>query len=194
MDFFTADPHFGDDELRERMRPMFSSTDEMDNTIIAFWNEQLKERRGAGESPHHLYILGDFCANRARRAVLASYVNRLAINPENIMLIAGNHDRVKSCQKVFGRVENVFRYRDHSRTRPDGKPQSIVLCHYAMRVWQGSHHGAWHLYGHTHGTLPELSASPSFDCGVDSNDFRLWSLDDVAARISSTRRAESQDQ
>ena len=33
--------------------------------------------------------------------------------------------------------------------------QDIVLCHYAMRVWQKSHYGAWMLYGHSHGTLPD---------------------------------------
>jgi hypothetical protein len=29
-----------------------------------------------------------------------------------------------------------------------------VLCHYAMRVWNRSHHGAWHLYGHSQGESP----------------------------------------
>ncbi len=37
--------------------------------------------------------------------------------------------------------------------------QPIVICHYAMRVWNRSHHGAWHLYGHSHGNLPDTPTS-----------------------------------
>ncbi len=44
--------------------------------------------------------------------------------------------------------------------------QPIVLCHYAMRVSNRSHHGAWHLYGHSHGNLPEGPTSLSMDVGI----------------------------
>ena len=44
----------------------------------------------------------------------------------------------------------------------------IVLMHYAMRVWNKSHWGMWHLYGHSHGSLPEDPKSMSFDVGVDA--------------------------
>ena len=44
------------------------------------------------------------------------------------------------------------------------KPQLVVLCHYAMRVWDRSHYGSWHLYGHSHGNLPPWkSDSPRLD-------------------------------
>jgi hypothetical protein len=39
--------------------------------------------------------------------------------------------------------------------------QPIVLCHYAMRVWNRSHHGAWHLYGHSRGNLPAAPIAQS---------------------------------
>jgi hypothetical protein len=41
--------------------------------------------------------------------------------------------------------------------------QRIVLGHYALRVWNQSSRGAWQLYGHSHGKLPEITSSPSMD-------------------------------
>ena len=54
-----------------------------------------------------------------------------------------------------------------------------VLCHYAMRVWNRAHHGAWHLYGHSHGKLPEAPTTLSMDVGVDNHDFRPWHFDEI---------------
>ena len=50
---------------------------------------------------------------------------------------------------------------------PDGRhgKQGIVLCHYAMRVWNKSHHGNFMLYGHSHGSLADDPNSMSFDVG-----------------------------
>jgi calcineurin-like phosphoesterase family protein len=53
--------------------------------------------------------------------------------------------------------------------------QMIVLCHYAMRVWNLCHRGSWMLYGHSHGSLDYPSAQNPYelyfktmDVGVDS--------------------------
>jgi calcineurin-like phosphoesterase family protein len=74
----------------------------------------------------------------------------------------------------------------------------IVLCHYAMRVWHHSHHGAGMLYGHSHGGLPPVPGVPSFDCGVDCWGYAPISFTDVQKemkRLTSlgfdgTKRAE----
>jgi uncharacterized protein len=55
----------------------------------------------------------------------------------------------------------------------------VVICHYAMRVWNRSHHGAWHRYGHSHGNLPDTPTSLSMDVGVDTHDFRRWRFDEI---------------
>lgn len=63
--------------------------------------------------------------------------------------------------------------------------QRIVLSHYAHRVWNKSHHGAWHLYGHSHGTLDAINgrANPygkSMDVGVDNHpEFRPYHLEEI---------------
>ena len=61
--------------------------------------------------------------------------------------------------------------------------QPIVLCHYAMRVWHHSGRGAWQLYGHSHGKLPSAEGSRSMDVGVDTNDFRPYSFDEIRAKL-----------
>ena len=53
--------------------------------------------------------------------------------------------------------------------------QLVVLCHYSMRVWDRSHYGSWHLYGHSHGNLPPLKNS--LDVSVDCWGYRPVSID-----------------
>jgi calcineurin-like phosphoesterase family protein len=55
----------------------------------------------------------------------------------------------------------------------------IVMCHYAMRVWNRSHRGAWMLYGHSHGSLPDDPGALSIDVGVDCHDYTPISHDDI---------------
>ena len=72
-------------------------------------------------------------------------------------------------------------------TLPDGT--MVVLCHYAMLVWSRSHHGAIHLYGHSHGNLP--GDSQSCDVGVDCWDFAPVSIEEIRVRLArSPGRAE----
>jgi hypothetical protein len=47
------------------------------------------------------------------------------------------------------------------------------------RFWNRSHHGAWHLYGHSHGNLPDTPTSLSMDVGVDTHDFQPWHFDEI---------------
>ncbi len=57
--------------------------------------------------------------------------------------------------------------------------QKIVLCHYAMRVWPHHAQGAWQLYGHSHGNLPDEPLSLSLDVGVDTHDLRPWRFEEI---------------
>jgi hypothetical protein len=47
----------------------------------------------------------------------------------------------------------------------------ITMCHYGMRTWASSIHGAYHLYGHSHGRLSEPKGMLAFDVGVDVWDY-----------------------
>jgi hypothetical protein len=48
-----------------------------------------------------------------------------------------------------------------------------------MKVWPNHSRGAWQLYGHSHGNLPDDPISLSMDVGVDSHDFRPWHFDEI---------------
>jgi calcineurin-like phosphoesterase family protein len=96
-----------------------------------------------------------------------------------IHLIKGNHETSALANKWrFEWVRDVYEL-----YIPEHK-QAIFMSHYAHRVWNKSHHGVWHLYGHSHGTLPDDPESNSFDCGVDCHNYAPLSYEEVAKIIS----------
>lgn len=97
-------------------------------------------------------------------------------------LILGNHDRLIRRWSDHPDILGCFEWIKELYTLKH-QNQRVVLCHYAMRVWDGSHHGTGHVYGHSHGNLEGKHTSKSFDVGVDSNDFRPLSIDEVLQRL-----------
>jgi hypothetical protein len=70
---------------------------------------------------------------------------------------------------------------------------SSFLCHDAMRVWHQSFRGAWHLYGHSHGRLPDEPAALSIYVGIDTHDYRRWHFDQIRSRMDQkTKKREAQ--
>lgn len=151
--FFTADTHFGHDSIRRYCDRPFATVGEMDAALIKRWNTVVRP----GDTVYHL---GDFAYRNKKPAGV--YLSQLA---GTIHLIRGNHeaDTLADCGDRFASVSDL------TTVTADG--QKIVLCHYAMRVWDGSHRGAWQLYGHTHGALPEDPHRLSLDVGVDAHDY-----------------------
>jgi len=119
-----------------------------------------------------LYHLGDWSWGN----VLWVEGFRSMINCKNIILILGNHDKLirqqVSLQRLFVSTSDLIELNLSQRHK-------IVMCHYAMRVWNASFHRSWHLYGHSHGTLPDDPQSLSFDVGIDCWDYKPISLDQV---------------
>jgi len=70
--------------------------------------------------------------------------------------------------------------------------QAIVLCHYALRVWNRSNRGSWHLYGHSHGRLPEMPTSLSMDVGIDTHEFRPWHYDEIVGVMEKKSEAQKE--
>jgi calcineurin-like phosphoesterase family protein len=167
--FFSSDPHFGHANIIKYCKRPFSSAEEMDQTIIDRWNSRL----GPGDT---LYCLGDWCLWRGSRSIgetAASYRERIKCG--RIVMLWGNHDKKGRYDDRFQRLFDGI----HDLLEIEIAGQPIVLCHYAMRVWNKSHHGAYHLYGHSHGSLPDDPASRSLDCGVDCFGFYPVSMDEV---------------
>jgi len=137
----------------------------MDETIIGNWNNVIKD-------DDVVYLLGDLCFADVDKA--REYIKRLK---GKIHFIEGNHD------KPLANLKHLFvSYRKYSEITMDNVP--VTLCHYALRVWNKSHRGAYSLYGHSHGSLPDDPMALSFDCGVDTNNFCPYSWEDVTKKMA----------
>jgi calcineurin-like phosphoesterase family protein len=164
--WFTADFHLGHQNIIRYCSRPFATVSEMDDEILARLNSCVAET-------DTLYFLGDFCRGTGKDAL--GYRRR--IRCKNIFFIEGNHDTgAKKIAPEFGWWKQLAEVKAHD--------QLIVLCHYAMRVWHHSFRGSWHLYGHSHGRLPDDPVALSMDVGVDTHDFRPWRFDEIQERMA----------
>lgn len=164
--WFTADFHLGHRNIIRYCNRPFDSVEAMNSAILERLNSAVKAN-------DVLYFLGDFCIGPKARALEL----RREIRCRKIFAVPGNHD--KDTRKLTQEFSWLCDLAEVSIN-----DQRIVLCHYAMRVWNHSSHGAWHLYGHSHGRLPTLDNSLSMDVGVDTHDFRPWSFDEIRDRMN----------
>ena len=142
--------------------------DEHDETIIKNYQDLVKPT-------DDFYFLGDFALCDVYEA--EKLIRRL---PGNKFFIKGNHDHHKKSNVDL--YKKYGTYLGHmNEIKIDG--QLIVLCHYGMRVWNKSHHGSWHLYGHSHGSLPEHNKS--FDVGIMLWDYKPVSFEQVKEKMNS---------
>ena len=165
--WFTSDHHFGHKNIIEFSNRPFASVEEMNETLIARWNEKIAP-------DDNVYHLGDVALMPPNK--LRPLLDRLH---GKIHLVTGNHE--SSALACADRFEWIKDYYELTLADPEAHrgQRFIVLLHYAMRAWNASHHGTWHLYGHTHGDLPDDPASLSIDVGVDCHDFYPLSYEDV---------------
>ena len=156
---FTADTHFGHANIIRFCDRPYRDTFHMDESLVENWNQVVKP----GQIVFHL---GDF-GFKGSAGKLGRLYERLN---GKIILIQGNHDHPKTL-KMFSEI--------HDLAEVHVGKQRIILCHYAMKVWPASHHGAWHLHGHSHGTRPERLNQKVLDIGVDSWNWAPVSLTQI---------------
>ncbi len=140
----------------------------MDEALIKNWNAVFHPN-------DTIYHLGDFTLQGKKPA--AYYFQQMN---GRIHVIPGGHDH-----RWLGKSDYVSRpghpvivlppLQTIKVPLPDSDQiQLIILCHYSMRIWDRSHYGSWHLYGHSHGNLPPLKNS--LDVGMDCWDYQPVSL------------------
>ena len=152
----------------------------MDDTLIEAINSTVRPE-------DTLWHLGDFAFSTRKsnyEAACRRYRDR--INCRDIRFVFGNHDQRSTIRKVF-----EYTY-DLAETEINGVP--TVLCHYAMAIWNRSHHNAFHLYGHSHSAAEAMldEAFPnrrSIDVGVDNayrilGEYRPFSTDELLERLN----------
>lgn len=166
--FFTADTHFGHKNIIRHCTRPFATIEQMNESLIENWNKVVRPTDS-------VYHLGDFGVLRPERAKeIADRLNG------KIYLISGNHERSAShaqCRDRFEWIKDYF-------VLGLSKTLSIVLFHYALRVWEKKHYGAWHLYGHSHGNLPPIEGEFSLDIGVDCWNYAPVSLEKIHKEMS----------
>lgn len=174
--FFTADTHFGHKNIIRFCNRPFASVEEMDRGLVDRWNAVVPRK---GSLVVHL---GDLFL--CHEVLAKDYLKQL--NFETLLWVPGNHDRValKVCRDLHSGQFLQLPELCEIKVRDEGAEQRIVLCHYAMRVWNKSHYGAWQLYGHSHGSLPDDPNALSLDVGVDCHDYRPISYQQVKALMS----------
>lgn len=140
MRYYIGDCHFGHEKAMVLDKRPFSSVEEMDEYMIARWNQVVKKRKD------EVIILGDLSFGRADR------VNRLLprLNGKKC-LIVGNHDRSFAYDKKLDR--SLFSWVGTYRELHDNN-RMVVLSHYPMICYNGQYQGdtTYMLYGHVHGT------------------------------------------
>lgn len=128
---------------------IFDTTEQMNREIIGTMNSYIKQ-------DDTLYFLGDFSFKGAQN--LNTYRDQIWC--KNIVFIKGNHDKEHSLLKITNVV--------YPALEVDIAGIRICMSHYSHRVWNKSHHGSIHLYGHSHGTLEKYPWGKSMDVGVDN--------------------------
>ncbi len=163
--WFISDTHLGHANVIRYCKRPFASVEEMDAVLIRNWQSCV----GPDDDVYHL---GDFAFLKPAKAAA-----RLAQLPGHKHFVYGNHD-----------PEEIRNLPGWASSQPlieisgQGFTSKIVLCHYAMRVWNKSGRGSWMLYGHAHGCMP--GDSQSMDVGVDCHGYRPISIKEVARKLA----------
>ncbi len=164
-------------------RPSQESIERMDSALIFNINQIV-------QPDDVLWMLGDFCFN-------SNYAKKIRdrIHCKTIHFFWGNHDkRVPEVKALFVTDNDLAavsiasdgKYWIHEHKRGN---TNMVLSHYCMAIWENSHHGAYHFYGHSHGSAESMMDEKfpfrhSMDVGVDNafkvlGEYRPFSLDEL---------------
>lgn len=169
--FFTSDTHYLHKNILKFCPCTRHGEDEREMTelMIEAHNKVVKP----GDVVYHL---GDVAFGNKEEAI--EIIGRLN---GKIHLILGNHDdwipKTRNIGAMFASIQQAL------FTKINGR--KFYLHHYACRVWRDSHHGSYHLYGHSHGDLPSLGKA--MDVGIDARplgDMMPWSYDEVIETIA----------
>lgn len=174
--WFTSDTHFRDKKIIEHTNRPFQSVEEMDETLIDWWNKTVPE-------DGVIFHLGDFAQGGAKN--WRSILRRLHGKK---YLIMGNHD-YRDFRMDYMRLFECFA----PQMTINVGGQIIILNHVPFLCYGGEDDDVWQLFGHVHSgpdskkgkDLPRLEMlfPRQYDVGVDNNGFMPISFVEVKAKI-----------
>ena len=171
MIFFTADTHFGHDGALGLYHRPFDSVAAMDETMERLWNETVAP-------DDEVWHLGDVAIGPRSPGRAALFATHLAARLERLHgrkhLVTGNND-----------PDGVLAWPGWHSVQPYAEIEvngtALVLCHYALRSWNGMARGTLNLHGHSHGRLAPMARQ--LDVGVDVRGFRPVTLASLRPRL-----------
>lgn len=154
--YFTSDLHFGHNKILK-----FCPNTRKGSTVDEM-NSELVESINSTVTPQDtLYVLGDTFFCNAGKAIQIMD----SIKCKQIHLIYGNHDQtIKGSKPLQAKFASI---RDYQEIKIGD--DNIVLFHFPLISWNKSHYGAYHLFGHEHGSLIQQNRR-CMDVGVDNRN------------------------
>jgi calcineurin-like phosphoesterase family protein len=167
--FLTADHHFGHSNTYAKflvnglpMRP-FSSVDEMNEFMVARWNETVKPS-------DKVYHLGDVAMTRADIAIVGRCHGHKR-------LVRGNHDifPMKYYTPFF---EEIYGVRVLDR---------MILSHIPLHP-ESLNRWTANIHGHTHNNVPALHFGPQYlNVSVEATEYRPLAIEEVRQRVAAQK-------
>jgi calcineurin-like phosphoesterase family protein len=170
--FFCSDLHENHANVIKYDNRPFKDVSHMNAELIRRWNNKV----GVNDT---VFYLGDLTFRKDIEEIKI-FVNQLN---GKIHFIYGNHDDDRIITKL-NRFETISDYVTLSILDKDSprKYQDIMLSHYAILSWDKSHHGSWHLHGHSHQSLvkpnPEYYKRKVIDIGCNGWDYEPLSYNE----------------
>jgi calcineurin-like phosphoesterase family protein len=189
--WFTSDTHYGHKNIVRGITEWDGDSDKLRNfNTMEEHNETLVKSINSVVQPNDiLYHLGDWSFGGHEN--IKNFRDQLNCN--EIHLVFGNHDQhITPIDSPYRKLFSSCNYVLELSMKVDRKygivgKQKMFLSHYGHRVWNKSHHGSIHLFGHSHGTLPMFGKS--MDVGVDTNGLYPYHLDEIM-NIMSNQKVE----
>ncbi len=168
--WYTADTHFGHENIIKFCDRPFRSANHMDAVLM----QNLWTMVGPKDA---LWIVGDFAfGQKAKdREWLTSLFFKLPGAEKH--LIVGNHDLEPTLALPWDSISHMAEVKDG----PDS--QMHTLCHYPMITWNRARRGALQIFGHVHKNWK--GSNNSVNAGVDVWDYMPVRFEDLARRAKS---------
>jgi calcineurin-like phosphoesterase family protein len=170
--WFTSDLHVDHKNIIEYCsRPW--TFEQQREEIITRWNSRV----GLYDDAYHL---GDFVFAGSKG--LQKTLEVIKELNGNITFIRGNHCQDGLWELIeranLPHVKEICHYKEITVERT-----KICMFHYPMETWNKAHHGAWHLHGHSHGSMKPRGRR--LDVGIDNHpDRQVFSLAEIKIHMA----------
>jgi calcineurin-like phosphoesterase family protein len=151
--FFYSDPHFHHANVIKFDGRPFKNIDEMHTILIANYNSVVKDE-------DDVYCLGDFSFNPKKAEEILKQLKG------NKFFIKGNHDHSEMISLYHQYGTYLGNYAEIKVGNND-----YTLTHYPFEVWNKSHRGTYHIFGHCHHSLPVNPNIRRVDAGINGKGY-----------------------